>query len=122
MASKHSTWHIVAVKLSIALVSVVVLAAACDRGVATSDATKLYQSLCAACHGADGKPNAAMVARLNVRDLTSAELRARITPALVEAQIRKGSQNKLMPAFEGALTDAQIKALAEYVASPTFMH
>lgn len=59
-----------------------------------------------------------MVARLAVRDLTSAELRARITPALVEAQIRKGSQNKLMPAFEGVLDDAQIKALAAYVSAP----
>ena len=38
-----------------------------------------------------------------------------MTPALVENQVRHGSKNKLMPAFEGALTDAQIKAVAAYV-------
>ena len=61
-----------------------------------------------------------MAARLNVRDLTSRELRARITPALVEAQVRKGSQNKLMPSFEGVFTEAQIKAVSAYVASDAF--
>ena len=61
-----------------------------------------------------------MIAHLGVRDLTSAEFRARVTPALVEAQIRGGSKNKLMPAFEGALSDAQIKAVAAYVASSAF--
>src|SRR5690606_23581449 len=98
--------------------------AACDQGRAPSnntDGAELYQSMCATCHGPKGKPSAAMVARLGVRDLTSAELRARITPELVEHQIRKGSDNKLMPSFEGALSDAQIKALAEYVASPEFL-
>jgi len=119
MASKHSTWHIVTVKLAILLV----FASACDQAqVASSetDGAKLYQSICATCHGADGKPSAAMVARLNVRDLTSPELRARITPALVEQQVRKGSKNKLMPSFEGVFTDEQIKAIAKYVASDAF--
>ncbi len=97
--------------------------AACDRGAATTSSTdgaQVYQSICATCHGADGHPTEAMTARLNVRDLSSDELRARVTPALVEAQVRKGSKNKLMPAFEGALTDEQIKAVAQYVASPAF--
>jgi len=62
-----------------------------------------------------------MVAQLNVRDLTSPELRARITPALVEAQVRTGSKNKLMPSFAGALTDEQIRAVAAHVASPGFL-
>lgn len=78
--------------------------------------------MCATCHGPQGHPTEAMVARLNVRDLTAAEFRAKVTPALVENQIRKGSQNKLMPSFEGALDDAAIKAVAEYVASPRFVH
>ena len=62
-----------------------------------------------------------MATRLGVRDLTSAELRARITPALVAAQIRTGSPNKLMPSFAGAFTEEQIQAIADYVASPTFL-
>jgi mono/diheme cytochrome c family protein len=118
MAGKHSTWQKLTVKPWILLV----LLAACDQGAATgSDGAQLYQSLCATCHGPKGKPNEAMVARLGVKDLTSQELRARITPVLVEMQIRKGSQNKLMPSFEGALTAEQIKAVAAYVASPGFL-
>ena len=68
-----------------------------------------------------GKPNEAMVARLGVRDLTAPELRAKITPALVAKQVRDGSPNKLMPAFSGVLNDAQIDAVARFVASPQFV-
>lgn len=87
----------------------------------TVDGAELYAKFCATCHGVSGKPDPTMIARLGVRDLTSPELRARVTPALVETQVRQGSQNKLMPSFEGAFTDAQIKAIAAYVASPEFM-
>ena len=62
-----------------------------------------------------------MVARLNVKDLTSPALRARITPELVAKQVREGSQNKMMPAFERALTEEQIAAVATFVASPQFL-
>jgi mono/diheme cytochrome c family protein len=85
------------------------------------DGADLYGKFCATCHGVTGKPDATMVAKLGVRDLTSPELRARVTPALVDYQIRAGSQNKLMPSFAGAFTDEQIKAIAEYVASPNFV-
>lgn len=103
----------------------VVAVAACDKGAGqaasgATDGAQIYQSLCATCHGPDGVPSATMRARLDVRDLTSAEFRARATPALVEQQVRNGSKNKLMPAFAGALDDAQIKAVSEYVASAQF--
>lgn len=82
----------------------------------------IYDSVCAACHGPSGKPTEAMVARLGVKDLTDPALRARLTPARVEQQVRDGSSNKLMPAFSGALTDDQIRAISEFVAGPGFMH
>jgi len=97
------------------------LLAACDKGTSGTDGAQLYSAYCATCHGPDGKPSATMIARMNVRDLTAVELRSRITVELVEQQIRKGSQNKLMPAFEGALADEQIKAIAAFVASPAFL-
>lgn len=96
--------------------------AACNRDPAggAQDGASVFGMLCASCHGPDGHPPAAMVARLGVRDLTAPEFRARATPALVEQQVRHGSPNKLMPAFEGAISDAQIQAVAAYVASPQF--
>jgi mono/diheme cytochrome c family protein len=80
----------------------------------------VFASVCAACHGPEGKPNGAMVARLGVRDLTSPEFRARASAELVEHQVRTGSKNKLMPSFEGALDDQQISAVAAYVAGINF--
>lgn len=91
-----------------------------DPAGGTTDGAAVFSMLCASCHGPDGHPPAAMVARLNVRDLTATEFRARVTPALVEQQVRHGSANKLMPAFEGAITDDQIRAVAGFVASPRF--
>lgn len=120
MARKHSTWHIAIVKVWILLGFVVCACAKQPAGGSTNGA-EVYQSICASCHGPKGKPDATMAARLGVRDLTSNELRVRITETLVEQQVRKGSQNKLMPAFEGALSDAQIKAVSQYVASPQFL-
>ena len=97
-------------------------AGACNRDPVSgsADGASVYATLCATCHGPDGRPPAAMVARLGVRDLTAPELRARIAasgPGLVEQQVRHGSQNKLMPAFEGAISDAQIQAVADYVSA-----
>jgi mono/diheme cytochrome c family protein len=104
-----------------------VLVAACAAG-ACGDATggsvegpALYAKLCATCHGDHGKPQAAMALRLGVRDLTAPELRARITPELVEKQVRFGSQNQLMPAFKDLISPEQVKAVSAYVASPAFL-
>jgi mono/diheme cytochrome c family protein len=124
MARKHSTWHVVTVKLRYALATAGVLAlAGCEQKVAggSTNGANVFQSICASCHGPTGKPTEANIARMGVKDLTSPDLRDRITPALVENQVRKGSQNKLMPGLEGALTEEQIKAVAAYVASPEFL-
>ncbi|MDB4959454.1 MAG: cytochrome c class [Myxococcales bacterium] len=100
---------------------VFVLAVGCGNPASGSaDGPTVFRQICSSCHGDAGKPPEAMVARLAVRDLTAKEFRDRATPALVEAQVRNGSKNKLMPAFVGALTDDQIKAVSAYVASPTF--
>lgn len=99
----------------------ILVGCASEKAAVPSDGPGQYRRHCATCHGVTGKPDATMMTRLGVRDLTAPEMRARITPALVEQQIRNGSQNKLMPAFAGALSDAQITAIAEYVASTTFL-
>lgn len=104
------------------LLGVLAACAACSEDTSNlAGGPELYAKYCPTCHGSDGKPPPAMELRLGVRDLTAPALRARITPALVEQQLRRGSDNKLMPSFEGLITDAQIKALAAWVASPAFL-
>ena len=96
--------------------------AACDRrAIDATNGPAVFDVYCARCHGPDGKPSTMMTARYAVRDLTSSELRARVSPALVEHQVRKGSDNKLMPGFEGMLDDPEITAVSAWVASPEFL-
>jgi mono/diheme cytochrome c family protein len=95
--------------------------AATDTSVGgVTDGPAIFERNCAMCHGPDGKPPQMMIERLNVRDLTSTELRARVTPELVANQVRVGSKNGLMPAFQNNLSETQIAAVAAWVASPGF--
>ncbi len=96
---------------------VAVAATGCDRTVAggSTDGATVFAAACATCHGATGKPPPQMVDQLGVRDLTGAEFRARRSRALIDAQVRRGSANGRMPAFTGALTEAQIVAVSAYV-------
>ncbi|HVV87599.1 MAG TPA: c-type cytochrome [Kofleriaceae bacterium] len=98
----------------------IVLAAAaggCHRTIAggSTDGGKVFAAACARCHGDTGKPSPTMAQQLGVRDLTSPDFQARRTRELVEHQVRHGSENGRMPAFTGAITEAQIQAVADYV-------
>jgi mono/diheme cytochrome c family protein len=93
----------------------------CANAADLKDGKAVYDMICVTCHGPTGTPDATMVAKLGVKDLRAPELRSRITTYLVENQVKHGSKNKLMPAFDGALSDVQIKAVADYVSSPAFL-
>jgi mono/diheme cytochrome c family protein len=95
--------------------------AACTGAADLKDGKQVYDKICVTCHGPKGTPDATMAAKLGVKDLRAPELRTRITVDLVENQVKRGSKNKLMPAFEGALDDVQIRAVADYVSSKTFL-
>lgn len=101
-----------------ALVGAALGSAGCNRPAAdgSADGKEVFAYACANCHGPQGTPPASMAAQLGVRDLRSAEFRARATPALVEHQVRTGSKNTLMPSFASALSDAQIRAVSLFVA------
>jgi mono/diheme cytochrome c family protein len=105
------------------LLALVACAGACsgDAAGGSVDGAELFAKLCSGCHGPTGKPPPAMELRLGVRDLTAPEIRAKITPELVEQQIRRGSPNGLMPAFQDLLKPEQLKALSAYVAGPAFV-
>jgi mono/diheme cytochrome c family protein len=105
-----------------AVIAIVWLAACGDPTGGSMDGPTLFAQLCAQCHGPRGQPPGEMVARLGVKDLTSPELRKKMTPMFVENQVHNGSKNKLMPAFDGtSVNDAQIRAVSIYVASPEFL-
>lgn len=55
-----------------------------------------------------------MTARTGVKPLNSESVAALSDPQIAE-QIRNGSKNKMMPAFQGALSDTQIDALTAHV-------
>jgi mono/diheme cytochrome c family protein len=98
-------------------VALLAVLGACTGEIAggSADGKRVYAEACAMCHGPSGKPDTAMVAQMGVRDLTAPDLRARITTARVIDQVKRGSQNGIMPSFGGRLSDAQIEAVADYV-------
>jgi mono/diheme cytochrome c family protein len=91
----------------------------CNAEVAggRADGAAIFAQACARCHGETGKPPEQMVRGLGVRDLTAPEFRDRATLALVQKQVREGSQNKIMPSYASSMSAAQIDAVAVYVLS-----
>lgn len=103
--------------LAAAVLLVTASVAACDTKVAggSVDGAHVFAAACASCHGPTGTPPESMAAQLRVRDLASAEFRARASVELVASQVRNGSANKIMPSFAGTLSDEQIAAVAAFV-------
>jgi mono/diheme cytochrome c family protein len=105
------------VRAALVCLAAIAGAAGCSRDLAAGsvDGATVFAAACATCHGEAGKPPEALRNQLGVRDLTAPEFRMRATRALVEHQVRAGSANQKMPAFQGALSDAQITAVAAFV-------
>lgn len=66
---------------------------------------------CGLCHGPDGKGKVK-----DVPDFTSAAWQKKTSDAAMTEQIKKGMLPK-MPAYEGKVSDAEIKALIGYIRS-----
>ena len=90
--------------LAAALLALLVAPAARADGPAAT-----FKAKCAACHGDDGKGMSPMAQKLGVKDLTVTKLSA----ADIEKTIA-GGKGKMTP-FKGKISDAEIKALAEWV-------
>ena len=76
------------------------------------DGAAIYKSKCAMCHGPAGVPSAGMAKMLGIKPVSDPAMKA-VTEAQVENTVRKGSPNGKMKPIAG-LTDAQVKAVAEY--------
>jgi mono/diheme cytochrome c family protein len=110
------------VRAVVVAISMLAWAGCGDPTKGSVDGKELFGMVCANCHGPRGKPTPQMAARYGSRDLTDPKFRAKMTQMLVENQIHNGSKNKIMPAYDGLISDAQIKAVAAYVSSPEFLN
>jgi cytochrome c6 len=81
---------------------------------AQDDVAATYKSKCQVCHGPDGKGDTAMGKKLGIKDFHSPEV-AKMSDTQMFEIIKKGKDK--MPAYDGKLTDDQIKGLIKCIRS-----
>lgn len=100
--------------------TVALLAVAASLSVRAADAKENWDTLCAKCHGAEGKGDTKMGQKLGCRDLTDAKVQAEIKDDAAFKAIKEGLKSAddktLMKPFD-SLTDDEIKALVAYTRS-----
>ncbi len=100
------------------ILATALLVAACVAGQA-ADVKELWEKNCAKCHGADGKGQTKMGAKLKVKDYTDAKVQAEMKEDkmfnAIKNGIKEGDKTLMKPA-EG-LSDADIKALVSHTRS-----
>ena len=105
-------------KRKLFITAAVVIAAA---GISlAADASALWNTNCAACHGKDGSGATMMGKKLNIKDYRDAKVQAAFTDAEAERAIKEGvktSGKETMKSFGSKLSDADVKALVAYIRS-----
>ena len=90
---------------------------ATTAAVMAAEPSELWQKNCAKCHGADGKGETKMGAKMGIKDLTDAKYQGTFTDEqafkAIKEGIKDGDKTK-MKAAEG-LSDEEIKALVAKV-------
>ena len=85
-----------------------------------AEAKENWETLCQKCHGAEGKGDTKMGAKLGCKDLSDAKVQAEIKDDAATKAIKEGLKaddgKTLMKPFD-TLSDAEIKALVDYVRS-----
>jgi mono/diheme cytochrome c family protein len=88
--------------------------------VSAADAKANWDSLCAKCHGAEGKGDTKMGQKLGAKDLTDAKVQADLKDDAAAKSIKEGVKDAdgktLMKPFD-TLSDDEVKALVQYVRS-----
>ena len=101
-------------------IATVLLAGAFCWTASAQDASALWNSNCAACHGKDGKGQTMMGKKLSIKDLTDANVQAALTDDQITQDIKDGitqDGETKMKSFSSKLSDDQIKALVAQVRS-----
>jgi cytochrome c6 len=100
-------------KLAIRAAAIVlVLSVASRLSSAQTGAADTYKSKCVACHGPDGLGNTPVGKAMGVKPYNAPDV-LKLSNADLTTIIKSGKNN--MPAFNGKLTDAQIKDLLGYI-------
>jgi mono/diheme cytochrome c family protein len=89
-----------------------ILAVALAPAAFAADGAALYKAKCATCHGPDGKGQTAMGKKMNLRDLGSPEVQKQSDKELHD--VTANGKGK-MPGYKDKMTDADIKALVDYM-------
>ena len=95
---------------TLAILSLYSIIALCGLPASGQDVAANYKEKCSMCHGKDGQGG-----KMGTKAFASAEVQA-LSDAELTAAISKGKPPK-MPAYEGKITDAEIKDLVAYVRS-----
>ncbi|MFN2577889.1 MAG: cytochrome c [Pyrinomonadaceae bacterium] len=77
------------------------------------DASSIFNSKCAGCHGKDGRARSRHAKHEHARDLTNAEWQESVSEERIYNSISNGKGK--MPAFKNKLSDSQIDELVKYV-------
>lgn len=90
-----------------------------DAAGGAIDAKKLWTKNCQSCHGPDGKGKTKAGEKAKVKDLTSAEVKAKLDKAKAVASMKdgikeEGSDKMAMKSYSEKLSEAEIDALADY--------
>jgi cytochrome c553 len=102
------------------LVLAIMLGFAAALNASAADAKANWDSLCAKCHGADGKGQTKIGAKLGVKDFTDAKVQAALKDDAAFKAIKEGLQSddgKTLMKPADTLSDDEIKALVAYVRS-----
>ena len=86
---------------------------ASHHSFAQTSGADIFKAKCAMCHGDDGLGNTPIGKPMGVVSYKSPEA-LKLSNAAMTAIVKNGRNNK-MPAFNGQLTDAQIKEVLLYV-------
>jgi mono/diheme cytochrome c family protein len=99
-------------KKAVVFAACFVLVLAMSASAMAQDAAALYKAKCASCHAADGSGDTPIGKKMGVKSFSDPELAKSTDAAWIDAT--KKGKNK-MPAYEGKLTDDQIKDLVTFI-------